>query len=51
MHASCAKCTAFKQIAVNGHSLDIADKANAWLIYLVCVIVDGGWSSRVLASI
>jgi hypothetical protein len=43
MHANCAKCTACKHVAVNVHSLDIADKAKGvTYIYLVFIIVDGG---------
>jgi hypothetical protein len=43
MHANCVKCTACKHIAVNGHSLDIDDKAKGMTyICLVFIIVDGG---------
>jgi hypothetical protein len=43
MHASCAKCTACKHIAVNWHSLDIADNAKGMTyIYLLFIIVDDG---------
>ena len=52
MHANCAKCTSCKHNAVNGRSLDTADKAKCEThIYLICIIVDGVSYFRVLGSI
>jgi hypothetical protein len=43
MHANCAKCIACKHIAMNGYSLDIADKAKGMAyIYWIFISVDGG---------